>query len=199
MTTLKNGVDLKISTMVANSTAHRTIARRLFLYDFSYVFSNDQDRGFIILDAIREHFDVSFSSIKIVGSAQLGYSYTSKRDFSPGESDLDIAIISPNLFQKYSELVFQMTDRYYDLSKFPRDKDSRSMAKSFREYLSSGYFRPDMMPQSPEKSSWFGFFNRLSSQHTVLFNNINAGIHLSECFFEVRNTSVIREHRKALK
>ena len=42
-------------------------------------------------------------------SAHTGYSYFKERDFVPGESDLDVAIISPSLFQDYSEQVYSMT------------------------------------------------------------------------------------------
>jgi hypothetical protein len=137
-----------------------------------------------------------FSSIKVVGSAQTGYTYFSARDFVPGESDLDLAIISPTLFQHYSEQVYSMTQRYSDLSTFPR-KDGVDVARSFRLYLGSGYFRPDFMPNSPLRADWFGFFNKLSTQHTDVFRNITSGIYLSEGFFEMKNASIVEVYRKA--
>jgi len=188
-------LDAKIQAMVSTSQPHRTISRRLFLYDFPSVFVQDSDRGFSILNTICEHFKVPFTSVKIVGSAQTGYSYFSRSDFLPGQSDLDIAIINSALFQQYSAEVYWFTHAYKDLSKFPR-KDGISTANPFREYLSCGYFRPDYMPNFQLRADWFQFFNRLSNHHAAVFKDINAGIYLSEVFFEMKQTSLIHENRK---
>ena len=181
--------------MVSASAPHRFIARRLFLYDFGCVFEDNQDSGFAILNAICERFKQPFSAIKVVGSAHTGYSYYKTRDFVAGESDLDIAIISTSLFQEYSQAVYWMTHRYTDLSNFPRNKGV-SVAQEFRNYLGSGQFRPDWMPNSQLKTDWFGFFNKLSNKHADLFKNINAGIYLSEAFFEMKHASIIEAFKK---
>jgi hypothetical protein len=197
MTEAKQKLDAKLGAMVAASAPHRFIARRLFLYDFGCVFSDKQDRGFQILNEICEKFKLSFSSVKVVGSAHTGYSYFKERDFVPGESDLDVAIISPSLFQDYSEKVYWMTRRYTDLTRFRRDQGV-SPARDFREYLSSGQFRPDLMPSCQLKEDWFRFFNRLSNKHSDLFKNINSGIYLSEGFFEMKTASILEAYQKAL-
>jgi len=198
MTEAKERLDTTIGAMVSKSVPHRTIARRLFLYEFSQVFSTNQDRGFSILNSICERFKLPFSAVKVVGSAHTGYSYFSQKDFVLGESDLDIAIISSSLFQHYAQEVYWLTYRYSDLSKFPR-KGGLSVAQDFRNYLSCGHFRPDLMPDCALKTDWWGFFNRLSNEHSELFGNINAGVYLSEVFFEMKTASVVEEYRKAKK
>jgi hypothetical protein len=192
----KHALDSKIGQMLQESQSDQVISRRLFLYDFTYTFESDPARGFRIINTICENFSLPFSAVKIAGSAQTGYSYFKNREFTPTLSDLDIAIVSASLFQKYSEMVFSSTNRYTDLSKFPR-KNGISTDRSFRDNLSGGFFRPDLMPHSVERSEWFSFFNRLSSQHEDLFKNINAGIYLSEKFFEMRNATLLAEYRKA--
>ena len=92
-----------------------------FTISVAYLQTN-RIRGFRILNEICERFKLPFSSVKVVGSAHTGYSYFKERDFVPGESDLDVAIISPSLFQDYSEQVYWMTHRYSDLTKFSRDR-----------------------------------------------------------------------------
>jgi hypothetical protein len=196
MTEAKIRLDSKIGAMVVPSTPRRFIARRLFLYDFTNAFVGDPDRGFAILNEVSEHFGLPFSAIKVVGSAQTGYSYFSKGDFLPGVSDLDIAIISPTLFQHYSQEAYAITRGYSDLSRFHR-RNGISVAQGFRDYLSTGFFRPDLMPASKLKNDWFGFFNKLSNKHTELFHDINAGIYLSEGFFEMKNASIIDAHGRA--
>lgn len=196
MTEAKGKLDAKIAAMVSASVPYRVISRRLFLYDFTQVFLNDQDKGFSILNAICERFKLPFSVVRVVGSAHTGYSYFSKSDFLPGESDLDIAIISSSLFQHYAQEVYWATHRYSDLSRFPR-KEGVSVAQEFRNYLSSGYFRPDLMPDGALKTEWWSFFNRLSNKHIDLFRNINAGIYLSEGFFEMKSAVLVEAYGKA--
>jgi hypothetical protein len=195
VTVAKDNLDTKISGMLRTETSHRVIARRLFLYDFNQVFFGDQDRGFSILNEIRDHFKVPFSAIRVAGSAQLGFSYYKHRDFLPQVSDLDIAIVCPALFQTYSEFVYWTTKRYSNLTGFSR-KDGISDDTQFRSNLSIGIFRPDLMPKSEKKDDWFRFFNQLSTKHADLFKSINGGIYLSEGFFEMKNSSVVDEARK---
>jgi hypothetical protein len=109
VTAAKNNLDSKIGKMLREGSSDRALARRLFLYDFSYAFSGDEDRGFSILNEIQGHFKVPFSAIRIAGSAQLGFSYFKQHDFLPRVSDLDVAIVSPALFQVYSEFVYWTT------------------------------------------------------------------------------------------
>jgi hypothetical protein len=191
----KQELDNKIGMMAAALAPRPLIARRLFLYDFPHVFTANQDRGFQILNTICEQFRLPFSAVKIVGSAQTGYSYFSHADFAPAASDLDVAIINAALFQEYSQAIYQMTDCYSNQAGFPRI-DGISTAQRFRYYLGSGQFRPNLMPQCRLKADWFSFFSRLSNEHTDLFGNINAGIYLSEVFFEHKQASIVNEYRK---
>ena len=196
-TEAKKALDGKIKAMVAASSPHRVIARRLFLYDFADVFKQDEDRGFQILSEICDKYKLPFSAVRVVGSAQTGYSYYSKRDFVSGSSDLDVAIISSSLFQEYSQQVYWLTNRYSDGTKFRR-VEGVSVVRSFRDYLSSGMFRPDLMPECPLRTDWFSFFNKLSNKHADLFRNINAGIYLSEGFFEMKNSAIVQEYKAQL-
>lgn len=183
--------------MVAASSPHRFIARRLFLYDFAQVFKQHEDRGFQILNEICEKFKLPFSAVRVVGSAQTGYSYSKKRDFIAGKSDLDVAIVSSSLFQDYSQQIYWLTTRYSDETKFRRI-DGVSVVQDFRNYLASGQFRPDLMPECSLKTEWFSFFNKLSNKHADLFGNINAGIYLSEGFFELKNSSIVQAYKAQL-
>jgi hypothetical protein len=194
--TPKENLDTKIARMLVIPHDDRTISRRLFLYDFNQTFSGDPDRGFDILNQISEHFHVPFSEIQVCGSSQVGYSYFSNRNFSPQISDLDIAIVSPRLFQQFSEWTFWTTRRYTDLTGF-QIRNNVSDHRSFRDNLSAGFFRPDLMPRSLKKDAWFSFFTNLSNSHSDVFKNVNAGIYLSEGFFEMRNANLMDEYRKA--
>jgi hypothetical protein len=196
LTKHKSQLDAKIAGMLALPRSSKEITRRLYLYDATHAFTNDRERGFDILNEICNHLRVPFSTVRVGGSGQLGYSYFKSHDFSPTVSDLDIAIISSNLFEAYSEYAYRVTKRYTDLTKFPRVRGV-STARAFRDYLSTGFFRPDLMPNCEERDKWFSFFGQLSNKHVAHFTSINAGIYLSERLFELRNATTISEYQKA--
>jgi hypothetical protein len=198
LTVSKDLLDAKIAGMLATDSIPRVVARRLYLYDFATIFAANPERGFAIVSAISDKWQVPFTSVKFTGSAQTGYTYYKGRDFLVGDSDLDVAIIDPNLFRQWSEKVYWLTQAYTDLSNFPRI-EGNSVAQDFRYQLSSGYFRPDFMPTSAAKSEWISFFNRLSNGYTDLFKNINAGVYMSEAFFEIKNSSVVKAYKNAPK
>lgn len=147
------------------------------------------DKQFDIYNQISEHFNIPISNINAAGSGQTGYSFYKKTEFKEGESDLDIAIIDLNLFNKYIEIVYKNTNGLRDQSKF---KNPHSY-KQYCSYLAKGIFRPDLMPSCKEKSEWFGFFNKLSQKYFELFKDINAGIYASQQFFEFKQAESLDE------
>lgn len=194
---LKEGLDETISAMLAAKFADREIARRLIFFDPCHVFKADPLRGFEIVNEISKNFHVPLTSVRIVGSAQFGYSYFSQRDFTARISDLDIAIVSSDLFQKYSALCYWATERYTNLVRFPPSrKEGVDVPTQFRELLSTGYFRPDLMPYCSHREQWFKFFDQISNKHTDLFKNINGGVFLSEALLEMRNTNLVSAYQK---
>lgn len=116
----------------------REIARKMFVLDPAFVFKEDRILGFKILNSIAERFRVPLGCVKIAGSSQTGFSSFKDRDFKFGESDLDIAIVSPALFQRYCEIVYEITNGYVNQTRF---KTSQHLS-SFKEICNSGSFGP---------------------------------------------------------
>lgn len=156
----------------------RTASRKLFITFPNYILQNNEDIQYDITNKISEYFNIPLYQIKIVGSSQLGYSLIKKTEFVEGLSDLDISIISKDLFVNYLELTNKITNSFTDLTKFRDGND-----KSFYKYISKGIFRPDLMPNCDKKREWFNFFNNLSNDYLSLFKSINAGIFISEELF----------------
>lgn len=50
------------------------------------------------------------------------------------------------------------------------------------------------MPTGKKRLNWLKFFGQLSSKNKDLFKSINAGIYLSQTFFEFKQTSNIKEY-----
>lgn len=170
---------------------YHEIARKVFLTYPTHAFIGDEERQYNIYNEISCFFDIPISSVHVAGSAKIGRSIHKGRDFVPGTSDLDIAIIDARLFTRYMELVCNVTRNYTNLTKFPHSKHS-STSEAYLRYLSKGIFRPDLMVVGEERAKINNFFGGLSSKYSELFSSINVAIYLSESFFENKQRSVIK-------
>src|SRR5438094_10293333 len=124
-----DGVKLGLKQGLRNEV----ISRKIYTIYPAFAFEGDLDKQFEIYNAISNEFKVPITSIQMVGSAKTGYSYVKDKSFNKGESDLDIAIVDPFLFQKYSEIVIKETAGFTDLSNF---KDINQYSK----YIMKGIF-----------------------------------------------------------
>ena len=185
-----------IKSGIEKAEPSKTIARKLFLSYSTEVFKENEDKEFYIKDNIARQFEIPFSSIEIAGSSKTGLSFFKDKKFEPGKSDLDIAIVSLPLFNKFSETSHQLTKGYSNLTVFPIFK-GYSTAQQFRNGISNnGFVNPFFMPNCELKSRWLDFFNSLSNNHFDLFKNINGGIYASEYFFECKQEECINQYKK---
>ncbi len=171
------------------------ISRKIYLAFPTYAFIKKEEVEFEILNAVSEHFQIPFLSVNVAGSSKTGFSYCKSHPFKAGTSDLDIAIIDKDLFTQYNEIVLKLTKGFKDLSSFRRTQDGDSNFSSYKNYITKGIFRPDLMPSSKDRRKWFQFFNKLSKQYIDLFSNINACIYLSEKFFEFKQSDNIDKYK----
>jgi hypothetical protein len=149
-----------IKSGLQNKEAHKSIARKIYLSYSTEIFKNNEDKEFYIKDNICNQFEIPFSSIEIVGSSKTGISFFKDRKFEPKNSDLDIAIISLPLFNKFLETSHDLTKGYTDLTIFPIYKNYNT-ATQYRKGLSNGFVNPFFMPNCELKSKWLDFFNTL--------------------------------------
>ena len=166
------------------------ICRKMYITYPTYAFEGDYELEFEITNEISLEFDLPITAIQIAGSAKTGYSYYQSRGFVKGESDLDVAIIDPFLFQAYCEIVMHETKGLKDLTKFRRTEENNNY-KSYIKYIANGYFRPDLMPACEPRKQWFNYFNKLSQKYVAHFSDINAGIYFSQTFFEYKQSENI--------
>lgn len=169
------------------------IARKIYLSYPTKAFIGNEESEFQILNEISRFFDIPITSVQIAGSAKTGRSFYQQTDFIAGISDLDVAIIEPRLFLKYSEIVFRESKGYSNQSIFPL-KNGKRLYSEYGRYLMRGIFRPDLMPTGPERAKIRDFFGKLSVRHSMLFCNINAAIYQSEFFFECKQRSAIKNY-----
>ena len=186
------GIQVGIDKDVRNDV----IARKVYLSFPTNIFVGKEELEFELINSISNFFKIPYTSIQVAGSSKTGFSYFKNKEFVLGESDLDIAIVDTNLFVEYCEIVLRETDGFRDLSSFSRTKDSYSNFDSYKTYITKGFFRPDLMPNCDARKKWFNFFNRLSEKYFELFSDINAGIYMSQKFFEFKQAENVDFFKK---
>lgn len=177
---------------LAEKKTHLEIVRKVYLTYPTKAFIDNEEEQFDILDEISNYFKIPINHIQVCGSSKVGRSFHKVSTFTPKISDLDIAIIDPDLFLFYSEVVFRATEGFQSLTKFTSHKGNNF--NNYSEYISRGIFRPDFMPSCPERAAWFKFFNELSLKHKDFFKSINAGIYQSQTFFEFKQVKNIKDY-----
>lgn len=186
-----------IEKSLKDKLSHKEIVRKVYLTYPTSALVDNEEMQYEILNEISQHFKIPINHVQVCGSAKVGQSFHKVSKFTKKISDLDIAIIDPHLFLRYSELVFDITNGLQDYTKFTTSKGNNSL--SYTQYISKGIFRPDFMPTCPQRASWFSFFNKLSLRHNHFFKSINAGIYNSQIFFEHKQSSNIRDFINQIK
>jgi hypothetical protein len=109
---------------------------------------------------------------RLVGSARLGFSLNPShpwRIFDFNESDLDMAIVSPELFAE--------TWASAHAVKFWQKKGD------FIKYVAEGWIRPDLLPEHLSKD-WFDFFRSFQKDRVFEALKVRAALYPTEYFLE---------------
>lgn len=133
---------------------HADLLRKRVFFGDCYVFEHE-DGHFDFLKRIADHFKVHWTSVVIVGSSKLGFTLKPDeryRAFDVETSDVDVAIVSPDLFMRVWDDVFHKKGNSYWAK---RD--------SFASYLFRGWLRPDFFAPVRAKltDDWWEFFRSL--------------------------------------
>lgn len=128
---------------------------------------------------IGRHFGIHPSTIIMVGSGKLGFSIAPDKRYQPfgNESDIDIAVVSENLYRQIWQEVFT-----YDNS--VRNWISR---EKFGIYHLKGWIRPDKLPAAHtfnRTKEWWEFFQSLTASNRFGPYKIRAGLFFSMDFLE---------------
>jgi predicted nucleotidyltransferase len=137
----------------------------------------DNARYYELKTAIAQHFEVNAPEVIVVGSAKMGFSIAPNKRYRPfnNESDIDLAIISPQIFDEIWEGIY----RYFlEHGRWERSRE-------FKDYLFKGWLRPDVMPRDfPRGRQWWDFFAQLTQTRQFGPYPIAGGLYKSWSFFE---------------
>jgi hypothetical protein len=169
----------------------------------SFFFDNIQiDEEFEFKRDLAESLDVHIRDIVIVGSGKLGFSikpdadvpklYRYKKfdfdfeiDEKKGKSDLDVAIVSGDLFDKQLIKIHQYTNGYSN------ENFKGSMKNSFSGYILKGWLRPDLFPKDYIISMEI---KSVQDKYRMKYGrDINIGLYKSWYFFENYHQENIRK------
>lgn len=166
-----------------------------FLIDGSSFFFDKIQVGeeFEFKKDLAESLDVHIRDIVIVGSGKLGFSikpdkiepsyypfkefdFDFRENIENEKSDLDVAIVSGNLFDK------QLVNIYNHTNSYSNTNFKGSIKKSFADYILKGWLRPDYIPIDYNITDEI---NIARKKYKVKYGRtINLGIYKSWYFFE---------------
>jgi predicted nucleotidyltransferase len=153
--------------------------RKFVLHGTPYVFHGRDEDFYEFRKRVANKFNIPFHEIYITGSGKLGFSPFKLKAFDY-DSDIDVAIISPSLFESIMRdiAVYQM--RFRKARSVVRESEL-VMYHDFLEYVALGWIRPDKLPISFQmktfKNDWFEFFQKLSYGNSEVGNyKVNAGV-----------------------
>jgi len=153
--------------------------RKHILHGTPFVFENRDEEFYEFRKRIGEKFKIPFYEIYITGSAKLGFSPFKRKAFDL-DSDIDIALVSPNLFESIMSDIAEYQTQFRKNRRVVSDQELR-MYHEFLEYVALGWIRPDKLPVSFQmkafKDDWFEFFRGISSGKSEVGNYlVNAGV-----------------------
>lgn len=164
---------------------------RLFLEEHPECFNGNLRDATKIRHEISRFFLIPYRSIIFCGSAQLGFSPYKETSFTMGRSDLDVACINGDLFQKAWIDVVARSRGFTDLSVFP--SNSINEIDYFKEKIyKRGMIYVSEMPTTPLVRSWNEFSFDLSRRFNELFSRITFAIYLNEYAFCWKQKSVLK-------
>ena len=129
-----------------------------------------------VREAIAIKFELHVNRVIVVGSAKLGYSVSPRKGLKPfdDQSDVDVAIVSPALFERYWLEMYRAQRSMVD---WPELGDAR-------KYLFRGWIRPDKLPLQQVRNDWFDFFASLQSAEGCSPYPVRGGLYYNDEFLE---------------
>lgn len=168
----------------------KEIFRKYLVDDKCYIL--DETQQMKLKSSICDKFDVQYNNIIIVGSGKLGFSIKPNKRFIPfsESSDIDIAIVSPFLFEK----IWKRVNEYVD------DNTIYSNYENFCNYLSqNGWIRPDLLPMIDIKNDWFDYFRVLTNSRDFSEYKITAGLYYNYHFLESYQLKCIKQCKETIR
>ncbi|MDJ0660259.1 MAG: hypothetical protein QNJ42_12325 [Crocosphaera sp.] len=164
--------------------------RKYLIHGIPYIFTDNQDNYYEFRKRVANQFNVNFYEIYITGSAKLGFSPFKQKKFDY-DSDIDVAIISPELYDKILEPIYEYQMKLRKQRKSISEEELKDY-HSFLEYTAIRWIRPDTLPKSfgvgRLKQSWFDFFKSISYGRSEV-GNYKVSAKLTQILLQISATN----------
>ena len=145
---------------------------------------------YLVKKQVSSFFGIGYTEVAFAGSAQLGFSVHKNRLFRRGMSDLDVALVSPALFQQAWMNVIDATSAFTDETKFS-GLNSAEIEAFKSAILRRGMIRVELMPKSELSIAWRSFEDQVGRRYAAHFKSISFAIYLNEYAFCWKQDSAI--------
>ena len=168
------------------------VFRKYFIEQPCFALDSEKQRA--LKTKISEMFNVNYTDVYIMGSAKLGFSIAAKKRYRAfGDySDIDIAIISPHIFESYwKENVLYL---------YENPLIGYEIKNSFSKYVAQrGWIRPDFFVSPELKNNWTEKFRVITASQQYGPYKITAGIYYDFMFLEKYQLQCIEQCKGELK
>jgi predicted nucleotidyltransferase len=154
---------------LGNKTVSEVVNKYIFRNN-PICFSGDEILISELKRALAEHFNLHTQNIEVVGSAKLGISLSNESLGRPynKSSDIDIALVSSELFDLAWLELMKLESIFYKLPQKDRDFLTECLGA-----ISRGYISPDKLPTvSNFSKNWWSIFSSLSNQKKYEYTKI---------------------------
>jgi len=158
----------------------------------AFVFKDDDEKYFQLKNTIAQKFGLNPADVIMIGSAKLGFSISPLKLWKPfhEDSDIDMVVISPDIFDKFWVELYDLNIKLTDRSVY-EDKQYRK----FLDYFFKGWLRPDLFPFSYDgRKEWFDFFKSISYAEFGI-QRVSGAIFRNHAFYERYHVANIRAIR----
>jgi hypothetical protein len=191
--TIENRIQILKKALSDSAISDESIVHRFIIYEGApYVFEGAEEKYLTLKETIASHFAIHPDTIKMVGSAKMGFSISPKQTWRElnDDSDIDMVLISERIFDTFWKEIFRFN---IDLVARTRLADKRYF--KFLDYFFSGWLRPDLFPfNNSTKEKWFEYFRSIS-YGDYGYRKITCAIFRDMDFFQTYHAMNIRQLR----
>jgi len=169
-------------------------ARRIYFGEKTFALRDNEGAEFDIKSRIADYFKCDYRNVVFCGSAHLGFSPSKDTNFSPSNSDLDVAIIDGYLFHEVWKNLVEYSRAFSDLTVFGSDPGAIQRASDLREMLSKrGVIHLHNLPFKGFFLADRHFLDDVSKRYASLFEKISVSFYISEYAFAWKQNSAIQD------
>jgi hypothetical protein len=179
-------------------TSPKEMARKLYLSFPTCNVATEPEVEYEIRNKYANSYDVPLSCVQLIGSGKTGFSLVKNTEFTPGRSDLDLAVIDQRLFARLWEEAHQASNGFEPNRFTDPVIDGQAIVggahRRFLDYLARGIIAPDFLPSGSLRQRLIGNADRISGQYRNYFKKTSAFFYASEYFFQLKQQDAILKH-----